>query len=461
MTRNESQNVNQPLHVLQQESSDLAIEINWLTQLLNLRFQLYFSLETEYTSIYEIFPPDFRKSDSAFAGFIGKHHFTFEERVAIALCLTGRFRPQSLDVFFTKNKTFDRRFVEFGGITKGNQGRFVPTGQTLIFLLAGSNIDQGMEAFNFLHRDHRLFRERILILQETELGQNHEDRILMLSPETESLLIWGESYRPEFNNQFPAKILHTQIEWEDLVLPVHTDVQVKEILLWLKHGETLLKDWGMEKKLRPGLRVLFHGPPGTGKTLTAALLGKVTQKPVYRVDLSLVVSKYIGETEKNLAKVFDMAEHRGWILFFDEADALFGKRTQVQDAHDRYANQEISYLLQRIESFDGIVILASNLRKNLDDAFSRRFESIILFPIPKPKERLMLWQKSFSDRAKKAFDDDVDLNKIAREYELAGGAIMNIVRQVSLQAIAQNRKIRQVDLIAGIRQEFGKEGRTI
>src|SRR5207237_3855098 len=134
------------------------------------------------------------------------------------------------------------------------------------------------------------------------------------------------------------------------------------------------------------------------KTLTATVLGKVTERQVYKVDLSSVVSKYIGETEKNLASLFDRAEHKEWVLFFDEADALFGKRIEAKDAHDRYANQEVSFLLQRIEVFDGIAILASNRKENLDDAFTRRFESIIYFPLPRPEERLRLWRQGFSPK---------------------------------------------------------------
>ena len=138
----------------------------------------------------------------------------------------------------------------------------------------------------------------------------------------------------------------------------------------------------------------------------------------------MVVSKYIGETEKNLAKIFDLAEHRDWILFFDEADALFGRRTQVQDAHDRYANQEVSYLLQRVEYFNGLVILATNMRGNIDEAFIRRFESIVHFPMPGPQERLMLWEKGFSKKAKKALSERTDLPELAGKFELSGGSIM-------------------------------------
>jgi SpoVK/Ycf46/Vps4 family AAA+-type ATPase len=171
------------------------------------------------------------------------------------------------------------------------------------------------------------------------------------------------------------------------------------------------------------------------------------------------VSKYIGETEKNLAKVFDQAQHKGWILFFDEADALFSKRSETKDAHDRYANQEVSFLLQRIEVFDGIAILASNRRENLDEAFTRRFESIIYFPLPRPEERLRLWQQGFSPKAKIA--PDIDLEKIAKEHTLSGGAIMNVIRYASLHALERGSTlIRLDDMMQGIRQENTKAGKA-
>jgi SpoVK/Ycf46/Vps4 family AAA+-type ATPase len=208
---------------------------------------------------------------------------------------------------------------------------------------------------------------------------------------------------------------------------------LEEIQTFLDHGSTLLEDWGMAARLRPGCRALFHGPPGTGKTLSAALLGKRTGLEVQRVDLSLLVSKYIGETEKNLARVFEQAERQRWILFFDEADALFGKRSDTKDAHDRYANQEVAYLLQRIETFEGVAILASNLHQNLDEAFLRRFEAVVYFPPPRAEERLRLWREGFSTKARVT----ADLERIARQHDLSGGAIINVIRRVSLAAIAR------------------------
>ena len=282
---------------------------------------------------------------------------------------------------------------------------------------------------------------------------------LRVSEELLALLTTGQRHSPGYGAAFPAQRIETRLDWSELVLHPTTRRNVEEIQAWIEHGETLLHEWGMAPKIRPGYRSLFYGPPGTGKTMTACLLGKTTGRDVYKVDISLTVSKYIGETEKNLGRLFDQAQSKGWILFFDEADALFGKRSETRDAHDRYANQEIAYLLQRMEVFDGISILASNLRNNLDDAFARRFESVIYFPMPRPEERLRLWQQGFSPKIR--FDASVDLDKLAREHTLSGGAIMNVIRHVSLLVLREGgRPLTQDDLVLGIRREFTKEAKS-
>jgi SpoVK/Ycf46/Vps4 family AAA+-type ATPase len=222
----------------------------------------------------------------------------------------------------------------------------------------------------------------------------------------------------------------------------------------------LMTEWGLENKIKPGYRTLFYGPPGTGKTLTATLLGKSTNREVYRVDLSMIVSKYIGETEKNLSKIFDVAQHKDWILFFDEADALFGKRTTASSSNDRHANQQTGYLLQRIEDFPGVIILASNLKENMDEAFSRRFQSMIHFTMPSPEERMLLWEKAFSGTC--TLETDIDIEKIAEQYELSGGAIINVLRYCALTAIQKKGTVvSKNDLLEGIRREFKKENRTL
>ena len=178
--------------------------------------------------------------------------------------------------------------------------------------------------------------------------------------------------------------LTTDRSWKDLTPDKQTIKKVEQIKSWLKQSASVKPVPVLKKKIKQGFKTLFFGPPGTGKTMAAALIGKESNMDVYKIDLSMVISKYIGETEKNLARIFDEAEMKNWILFFDEADALFGKRSDVKDAHDRFANQEIGYLLQRIEEYPGLVILASNLKSNIDKAFLRRFQSVIHFPFQKP-----------------------------------------------------------------------------
>jgi SpoVK/Ycf46/Vps4 family AAA+-type ATPase len=174
----------------------------------------------------------------------------------------------------------------------------------------------------------------------------------------------------------------------------------------------------------------------------------------------MVVSKFIGETEKNLANLFANAENHDWILFFDEADALFGKRTNVRDAHDKYANQEVSYLLQRVETYRGLVILASNFKDNIDEAFVRRFQSIVYFPMPKKEERLKIWANTFPIQIQ--FANGLDLSQIAEKYELSGANIVNVVQQVCLQSLAnQDQVITTGQLTEGIGKEFAKEGKML
>jgi AAA+ superfamily predicted ATPase len=436
-------------------ADDLNCEMAWLHHVIDVRFKLFFDQECEYQNVQEVQPP--RLKNSSYAQCIDRYQFDFAERITLALALAPALNPELLDVFFLKNQLFDRCFSEFGGYIGSGSG-FMPTVQTLLFILADDSLAQRIELHRLFEQDHALIRQHILHLQQLD-NEPLLHSPLRLSEEYLVLLITGQHYRPSFGSQFPAQLIETGLSFDDLVLHPGTLRQVQEIQTFITHGPTLMHDWGMKHKLRPGYRSLFYGPPGTGKTMTACILGKVTGRDVYKVDLSQVVSKYIGETEKNLAQVFDQAEHRDWILFFDEADALFGKRSGIQDAHDRHANQETAFLLQRLECFDGIAILASNWRDNLDEAFSRRFETMIYFPLPRPEERLLLWQQGFSSKAK--LDADIDLQKVAKEHELAGGAILNAIRYASLQALARNSDtIVLEELLQGIRKEYAKTGKS-
>ncbi len=436
-------------------ANELNAEIDWLNKVIETRFNLFFEQDCEYSSIQELEPPVLEQSSYAY--FIATCQFGFAERIALIMAIATVLRPEVLDVFFLKNKLFDRRFTEFGGAT-GTSSGFMPSLQTLFFVLSADSLSQRLALQALFESTHLFIKQHIFELQLKD-NDSIVHSPLKLSDEYFTLLTTGQHYRPSFSSQFPAQLIETGLSFNDLVLHPGTLKQVLEIQTFIKHGPTLMHDWGMKHLLRPGYRCLFYGPPGTGKTMTACILGKVTGRDVYKVDLSQVVSKYIGETEKNLAKVFDQAEHRDWILFFDEADALFGKRSGIQDSNDRYANQETAFLLQRLETFDGIAILASNLKDNFDEAFARRFETMIYFPLPRTEDRLRLWQQGFSDQAQ--LHADIDLPKIAKDHEFAGGAILNAIRYASLQALARNSEVIVLEeLLQGIRKEYAKTGKS-
>ena len=434
----------------------LEAELAWLSSILDARFRAHFAID-QAPAVELPPPPELDAASSPYAALLASLALTPSERLAVILALAPHVRPRLLDVFFTRNQTFDRPFTEFGG-ARELPGGFTPTFETLAFLLGGEDLEVRFRLHALVDPGHPLTRRNILQLAGPQ-APSLLATPLTPSDEAVSLATTGRPRRPTFGASFPAQLVETRRDWDDLVLHPGTRAQIEELQAWIEHGETLLRDWGMARTLRPGYRCLFYGPPGTGKTMTACLLGKSSGRDVYKIDLSLTVSKYIGETEKNLARIFDQAEHKGWILFFDEADALFGKRSETRDAHDRYANQEVSFLLQRIETFDGLAILASNLRDNLDAAFTRRFESIIYFPMPRPEERARLWSAGFSSAA--TLEEALDLDELARQHALSGGAIMNVVRHASMQALRRGeRTIAAHDVQIGIRREYAKEGKA-
>lgn len=246
--------------------------------------------------------------------------------------------------------------------------------------------------------------------------------------------------------------------WDELILPPDQCAQLREVCGQARLGVRVYEDWGMGRRLSygRGLNVLFSGPPGTGKTLAAEVIARELGLDLLKIDLSQVVSKYIGETEKNLHRVFEQAQQGGAVLFFDEADALFGKRSEVKDAHDRYSNIETAYLLQKLEEYEGVVLLASNLRANMDDAFVRRMNFVVEFPFPEEEYRERIWHSLLPPELPRG--EDVDFRFMARQFKLAGGNIKNVVVAAAFLAAAEERPLVMRHLILATKREYQKLG---
>jgi SpoVK/Ycf46/Vps4 family AAA+-type ATPase len=263
---------------------------------------------------------------------------------------------------------------------------------------------------------------------------------------------------PKENKITYAKKLNTQLKWADLILSPAILEEIGLVKTWIEKRDQLLEIETLTKRVKPGFTGLFSGASGTGKTMTVSLIGKETGSKVYRIDLLQVLSKYIGETEKNLSRLFDTAEQKGWILFFDEADALFGKRTNVKDAHDRYASQKVSYLLQKVEEFSGLAIFSFS-EDSIDDAFLNRMQFVIEFQRPGTEERLKLWKQLFSGKMK--LEASCNLEMIAQKYELTAKAMNNVFQNCTLKALQRkSNQILCVDVFHAIKKEFRKEGRS-
>jgi len=256
-----------------------------------------------------------------------------------------------------------------------------------------------------------------------------------------------------------AVALDAPFAWDDLVLPQRQQDLLRSISSFLRHRDLVLSEWGYDRTVArsQGLNVLFAGESGTGKTMAAQVLARELGLDIYRIDLAATVSKYIGETEKNLDRIFAAAEGSNAILFFDEADALFGRRSEVRDSHDRYANIEVAYLLQRMDSYPGAVVLATNFRQNMDDAFLRRLDFVIDFPFPEADDRRRIWNLVLPKQAPVA--DDLDLDFLANQFRLSGGNIRNASLAAAFAAADEGAPIGMRQLIQAVALEYTKLGR--
>ena len=434
----------------------LSASMSFLHEVTQARLRHFFRIseQLEFPSLQ--FQPD----ASPMARFVGQHALSIEEFLLLTIALTPHIQPNFFGNIIAGFLPSGGELPEFGGVKTDHSRGMAPTGETVLFILAGMDLAERLRCTHLFESSHLFQKEKIIQIEQVPDGEPIWSGRLIMPLEWVHWFTRGVRPAPQLSFRFPALHLSTGLSWSDLVLNDLARHQLEEISIWTRHQHTLMQEWGMQQRLKPGYRALFYGPPGTGKTLAATLLGKFTGRDVFRIDLSTLVSKYIGETEKNLANLFELAENKDWILFFDEADALFGKRTQVRDAHDKYANQEVSYLLQRIETFDGLAILASNFRSNMDDAFIRRFQSVVYFPMPNAHEREILWQNTLPPQIQ--LGEKVDLRQIAATYELTGAQISNIVQHLCLVMLDQNAFVLTPELLVGsIRRELAKEGKIV
>jgi DNA polymerase III delta prime subunit len=439
-------------------------EFKYLAELIFYRIKKNFS---EYDEAARPLMPDFENWHLQITDFI-KHNkkkgqdnwklITEDEATLLLLAIAPHIQPDLLDQTIQSAIENSGEFPQLGGIRPDGKNfrGFLPTGETALFVLGDDDYNRRLEIRKLFGAEHFFSRKKILWLEELSTGEPAMSGKIIMSQDYIDTFIHGKPSAPHFSATFPAKkIEEKRTRKKSLVISDDLNNQVNEIGTWIKYNNNLVDKWGMSDRLRRGYRALFYGPPGTGKTLTAGILGNELGKEVYKIDISMVVSKYIGETEKNLELLFARAEDKGWILFFDEADALFGKRTDVRDAHDKYANQEVSYLLQRIEDYDGLIILATNKKNNIDDAFIRRFNAVLKFSFPDSYERASIWEKSFPENVnfvkEKTESSDhktgtekiekKELLKTIKKYELSGGNIINVVHYASLKATERKKEV--------------------
>ncbi|WP_298769916.1 ATP-binding protein [uncultured Shewanella sp.] len=447
--------INDEQSLVKSNIQDLENEMAWCEHIIDTRLKLHFKQDKDDLSVFELPTPARLTALSHFAQFVMKHALQVEARLILILALVPVLKPKMLDVLTCQNELTLRPFTEFACVE--DKGYWYATGETVSFLLGGDDLSTRLKVQSILQTT-----EGSGLQEALALSVSHDFPVLLkvplkLRPSYLEYFTTANEHRPELFDDFCATRMNSTLEWQDLVLPNSVMEPLEEIQFWANKGQALLNEWGLMHKLRPGFRALFYGPPGTGKTMAVSVLGKAISHCVYRVDLSKVISKYIGETETNLEQIFTLAESQNWILFFDEADALFGKRTQASGANDQFANQNVAYLLQRIECFSGLSVLATNFKDNLDDAFFRRFESVIYFPKPNANERLRLWRQGFSPLS--TLEPAIDLELIAKEYSLSGAEIMNVIRFASLQALRTGgNEISHAALLEGIRRQKVQEG---
>lgn len=413
----------------------LKQEMNWLESVIRDRV-VRFSNEGA-ADFPALTPPSIPENEqSEYARFLKQNRITDAERLVLALSIVPHLAPGLLDCF-VENKNL---FIASRILQSSDDISLLPTAQTVLFLLAGNDIEMRGAHLSIFDTDHLFYKKSVIHLGEASPGASPLDGVISLVAHFRDLFIYNKNRPPRFSADFPAHLLSSDLEWEDLILMPTTAETLNDVKITLRHYHKLRYEWKMGNIMRPGCRVLLYGDSGQGKTLTASLLGKLLNRPVYRVDIAATVSKYIGETNQRLEALFNTAENKDWILFFDEGDAMLGQRNKGgENASGHYANQEVAFLLQRIETFDGIVVIATNLRSNIDYAFQRRFDTTAHFKALDAERQLAVWER-FWPKEFIAFDAANDLSKLVHQHPLSPASIINVIRRIAAHMAESGEK---------------------
>jgi hypothetical protein len=434
--------------VRRNQLEQVILELDWLEKIIQQRI-------IEPTSDLENLLPVLA-IESPISKIVAENNLNYADRVLLLLALAGRQMPEKLAVIFKQVKD-NYQSALFGGHATEGGLCFIPTLKTAIYLLAGDTNERAYYSAYF-NKKNTLFLKEILILKNTSQSQYSTDFEVCINEQFLNTLLFGEMPRLDGDTGFGATLIETKKPFDEIILSEKTRSELEYVLKFIRSKDELFKAKEVQQNFEENYIVVFKGLPGTGKTVTAKSIGQKFGLPVYKVNLAAVVSKYVGATEKKLDRIFNRLHGQNCILFFDEADALFGKRTEVNNSNDRYANQQTALLLEKIEAFKGIVILASNIHDIeivLDMAFQRRISLVVDFEFPERAERQLLWEKTIPAN----FNYDETVLRKAVEYQLTGASIKNIVfESLILATDLKTKTLTWAILEPNMRREFKKTG---
>ncbi len=426
----------------------LATEMDWLD------LKIRHLLKQEQTSPLSMPAMD---KDSAYGKFISEYDLNEADRVILMLAFSALFKPVVLLPFILSVNEPDKS-IKFGGLYKKESVSFTPTLRTALYLLSGDDDELFSYYLSIYNRKHKLFANSVL-KTNSEQDVNFADAELYFNEQFLPCILNGKPPILDGDAGFPARRSKRTHTLNDVILSEAAFKSLDKLKRFARNMQTL---WNLpdRTKYRDNFLCIFSGDPGTGKSYTAEALGNELNLPVYKINFAQLVSKYIGETEKNLEKIFDRFTGHPGILFFDEAESIFSKRTEVKDSHDKHANNEQSYLLQKLEEFSGIIILATNvqnLAQYFDKAFQRRIRQIVTFEFPDHAERIKLWKTGLG--ASFIFEEGL-VEKLAKNYQLTGGGIYNVISEGIMEALDKNTDTITFEILEpAMQEEFKKTGR--